>query len=255
MNWPSSAATSPGRFGSRRLMARVRKTEGTDFSGKPYLFTEIEIGRKGVALRYSLPPGHSRQARHLHSCLLLLRVLSLVPGLELGAAGACNLLLPALEFSSFASGADYSLLHSKFDSLLHEAEELRHRNRELQHSSEEEAAISVERERRISALSGRVARLESLSDAALSELILDWISSHHGSFSLIHFSQQNRVPPSRAEEGLESILKSGIIRMVGGRLHVQRQEDGHLFEIALNGLQGRLNRAISGLRGRAPPKK
>ena len=225
----------------------VRKIEGVDLLGKPHLFTEVEIRRGAVSLRYSCPEGQSPQARRLQSCILLLRVLSLIPKLEVDAAGFGQALLPSLEFASSTAGDGFSALHRKFTVLGQEASSLRQRNSALTRSCEEEASSALERERRIAALEARVASLTSVSDPALSDLLLDWLSSHRGSFSAAAFSQQHKIPPSRAEQGLELLLKAGTIRQAGARFAAQKQTPHEVFEIAKGGIAGAAS-ALSRLR-------
>ncbi len=223
---------------SSRQGAMVRKIEGIDLLGKPHLFTEVEIRRGAVSLRYSCPDGQSPQVRRLQACVLLLRVLSLVPRLEIDAAGLGQALLPSLELASSTAGGGFSALHRKFAVLGQEASTLRQRNSALTRSCEEGESSALERQRRMAALEARVASLEAVSDSALSELLLDWLSSHRGSFSAAAFSQQHKIPPSRAEQGLERLLKSGSIRQAGARFAAQKQPQRQVFEIAKGGLAG-----------------
>lgn len=236
------------RVSSSARSSLVRKIEGTDFFGNPYLFTEVEIRRTELRLRYSVPPDQDASLRHLRACTLMLRVLGMVPQAKLNAQDACETLLPALESGSQTCNTGYSVLSKKFTSLQKESAALRKENARLRRTCEEEAALSIEREGQISALSSRISKLEAVSDGALSELLLEWLSSHRGLFSAALFSRQTGVSPSRAEEGLEQLLKSGAIRQVEGRLVFQKTAKGQEFELQKTGVGRSLLSAISNLK-------
>jgi len=242
------------RVSSTKRLVLVRKIEGTDFKGNPHLFTEVEIHKDAVVLRYSLPADHDPRIRHLQSCILLLRVLSLVPNLETGAQGISGVILPALESGSLACNSSYSLLSKKLSDSQHEGGKLQQENRRLRHTCEDEAALAVERERQISVLSERVAFLESVSDAALEELLLDWISSHRGSFSSPLFSKQAGVASARAEEGVELLLKSGALKRIGGKFVSHQPAQRQIFELQKAGIGKSISSLFSKI-GAFGPKK
>jgi len=240
------------RVSSSHRSSLVRKIEGTDLFGKPYLFTEVEISKKEVRLRYSIPGGQDPALRHLHACTLMARVLSIVPGLELCAKDACGTMLSALESSSGACTSSYSELSKKSSDLQKEAAALRVENMRLRRTCEEEAALSIEREGQISTMASRVSKLEAVSDLALAELLLEWLSSHRGSFSTAFFSKQSGVSAARAEEGLEQLLKSGAIKRVGGRLVPQKAAKSQEFELQQAGIGRSLSPLLARFRiGRA----
>ncbi len=212
-----------------RLLAK--KIESRSLLGAPYLFIELEIRGGTLFLRYSVPDEGATEQRRLKACILLLRVLSIFPGAKIDAAGASLALLPALESSILASDEDYASIFSKLRRAQTSQDEIAERNRKLLRVCEEEAALSIERERQINALSKRVAKLEAVSDKALEELILEWLDSHQGSFSPTTFSHQHQIPPSRAEEGLEMLLKSGAVRKVGNGFQNQKSTPAQVFEV------------------------
>jgi hypothetical protein len=219
----------------------VRKIDGLDLRGRPHLFTEVEISGSELLLRYSVPDEEKAEQRRLDACILLLRILSILPGIKMDAAGASLTVLPALESSLLASEADYATLFAKLRRSQSLENELAARNRKLLRACEEEAARSIERERQIAALSRRLSKLEAVSDQVLLELLLEWLDAHKGAFSANAFSHQHNIPSSRAEEGMELLLKSGAVEKVGGAMRHKRPLPSHLFEIN----KSRIRRVVS----------
>lgn len=210
----------------------VRKNQGVDFAGKPHLFFEIELGRSGAALRYSVAGSSDERLRRLHATTLFLRVLSLFPGdFQADAAELSSLALPPLEASAQVADNGYEMLAKRHADLKDDFSELSMKSRRLANVAEEGARSSIELERQIAALSGRIRSLEAVSDQALHEMVVEWLSSHRGSFDAASFSKANGISPQRAEEGLEMLVKSGAARKVEGGYSAKKQEGRGVFEL------------------------
>jgi len=197
-------------------LVRLRKVQSTDILGRPHLFVEIEISKDGATLRYSCPPESDAGVRRMQACLLLMQLLYLLPGVLLEAKSVSELALPSLEMAGRTAGEPYeSLLKSKND-LQDELSEASLQNRRLLRAAEESAAECAALRKQANSLAERVAQLERVPDAALDEMMLDWLSSHRGAMNMTLFSRANNVPVARCEERLAALLKRGAIRKTAG---------------------------------------
>lgn len=237
----------------------IRKTQSAGMAGRPHLFCEITLGKKECALRWSVPRESDEGIRQLQSSLLLLRALSILPSAQADAPQLASLLLPPLEAASRISTADYELLSKKCEDFRRQHGELSSKNARLSSSSEESAALLLEQSRTIAALESRIKKLEAVSDPALRELVLEWVSSHRGSFNAAAFSAANNIAPSRAEEGLETLLQSGALRRIGGSFLASGQETRGQYAQQKQGLFASLGnhakKITSGARLALPSKK
>ncbi len=212
--------------------AVLRKAESTDLYGRPHMFFEIRFNRNKAELCYSVPRECDAQARRLHAALLFLRTLSLIPGAQANLASLCAIVLPSLERAELANSLPYELIskkHSDCESQLFETE---FKFRRLAKAFEESTRRFAELERQNAFLRTRISKLEAVPDNALCESILDWLSAHRGTFSASHFSKENSIPPSRCEEGLGILLKSGAIRRANGRYSEESAPEHEHFTIA-----------------------
>ncbi|MDO8554769.1 MAG: hypothetical protein Q7S22_08220 [Candidatus Micrarchaeota archaeon] len=91
-------------------------------------------------------------------------------------------------------------------------DDLKKRYEDLVRSSEENARILLECERRRDELRLRVEELGKLSDESLIQEVYQWIKIHGGSIDTTEFCKAYGIPPKRAEEGLEILIKTGFIR-------------------------------------------
>lgn len=232
-----SVSVSPGA-------AVIKKAQSTNMAGQPHLFCEITLAKNGVRLKYSVPAGADAELRRLQASVLFFRVASLVPGMEMGAQQLSSLLLPALEASSKLATVDYELLSRQRHDSRREASELSARNLRLAAANEESASAILELEQQASALQARIKKLETVSDAALREMALDWVSSHHGAFNASAFSQANGIPAARAEEGLEMLLQSGALRKIGGAFSIERPESRGTYCLREKGMASSVKEAL-----------
>ena len=194
----------------------LKKVQSTGLSGKPHLFVEMRLRKDAVALRYSCPKGVDPQIRRMHSTLMLLRVLRLLPGIRVEMQSLSEFLLPPFELAAQVASQPYEALHKKWSDLTIDAAELFSKNKRLMASAEELAGSALEMEAENAALHERISKLESVSDTALCERVLEWLKLHRGAFNVAQFSSASGIQPARAEEGLEMLLKDGMIRKING---------------------------------------
>ena len=262
-SWPPGISALSGLgFDSvsvSRAVVLIKKTQSAGMTGRPHLFCEISLGKTSCTLSYSVPKESYASLRRLQASLLLLRVLSLLPHAEISAQELAQLLIPPLESAAAIASFDYELLSKKHGDLRRHASELSSKNSRLSASSEESAALILEQSRTIAALGARIKKLETVSDSALAELVMEWVSSHRGSFNSTAFASANWVSASRAEEGLERLLQSGELRKIGGSFSPQAQGSRAQYVRQEKGLLARIGeragRFASGAHLPLPSKK
>ena len=234
-SWPPDLSALSGlgfdSVSTSKSCIRIKKSQSTDMAGRPHLFCEIELGKNYALLRYSSASESDSRMRQMNAATLFLRVLSLVPALQISAQDFASLVLPALETSSKVASASYEALSKKCDDLRREASELASKNAKLSASSEETASAMLGLERTIAASTARIKKLEAVSDQSLREAVLEWLGSHRGGFSAAAFSTATSIPLARAEEGLEMLLKSGAIRRIGTSFSVEQQESRGAYQL------------------------
>ncbi|MCX8174676.1 MAG: hypothetical protein N3E51_00520 [Candidatus Micrarchaeota archaeon] len=238
------AALGFDRVAASKSEVLLNKTYGTDLSGKSKLFIEVRLSKNKARLRFSCPAGAHPQLRRMQAAILFLRILSLIEGAWLEREFFQKLALPALETAEKTAQAPYELLAKRAKDLEEEASALSLRNRRLISASEEAESQIAALENRIAILEERLARLSSISDESLRELLLEWICSHKGSFNIAAFSKTYNLPPSRCEEGLEMLLMEGSIRKIEGKLFPSKSSPQRLFSTHAEGAGG-FSKALS----------
>jgi hypothetical protein len=243
--WPPDfSSLSPLGFDSvsvSRRGALARRVQGTDISGRPFLFVELQAERDRLVLRYSCPAGFDERIRRLNACLMLLYVLQAQPEIRPDPPALAALISPSLESASQVASSQYEQLFKKCADLLSERAELSSQNSRLLRASEEAASNCLALEQALSRLQSRIAALEAVPDAALRELLLEWLSTHRGTFDAPACSRSLGIPAARCEEGLEMLLKSGAIRKTGAHAYAARQgEKPRQFELVSGRMAGLL---------------
>jgi len=194
---------------------RLRKEWGGP-PGKPQLFTEIHLAKNRATISYACPEGSDPELRRLSSTLILLRALLAAGEAKASIRETCLLLLPPLENAERVANEPYERLCHRCAELESENRQLSFRVPRIAAAAEACARREIGLERQNAALLARIAKLEALSDDALSELVLEWISAHRGRFSVTGFSRENRVPPARCEECLARLIAHGALVKAGG---------------------------------------
>ena len=233
-SWPPDLSALSGlgfeSVSTSKSKIEIKKSQSTDMAGRPHLFCEIELEKNCARLRYSTPEGSDPKIRQMQSATLFLRVLSLIPSLQISAQDFAAFSLPALETSSKVATTGYDALSKKCSDLRREASDSFSKSARLSASSEEAASTILGLERQLAASEARIKKLESVSDTALRESVLEWIGSHHGIFNAAAFSSATLIPPARAEEGLEMLLKSGSLRRIGSSFSTEQSESRGVYQ-------------------------
>ncbi|MBN2478584.1 hypothetical protein JXB01_04820 [Candidatus Micrarchaeota archaeon] len=196
----------------KNALALVKDT-GKDLEGKPHKDYEILLEKNKVIFKYSVMTPSEELRRRLEVLPVFLSVLTIINSSYIID------LLPVYEemdkaikdMTSLVSreGIDYT---AEISSLKIKNDSLKRKYDELVSSSEENARILLECERRRDDLNRRVDSLEGMSDELLKEKLFKWIKIHNGTVSIDDFSSANKISPSRTEEGLNLLIREGYIK-------------------------------------------
>jgi len=211
-------ATLMGNLGFTRISysketLTIEKMKGFDLKGQPQLDYSILFGPSNIELGYNVPPKKNPRARLMEVMPVFLNVLQLAEDyydikpsaiyFEINTVLSEMLKLTskdAIDFSTELSEIQgkYKSLEAKYSDLLR--------------SSEENARILLECERKRDELSKRIEQLEKVSDEALKEMLYDWIKLHGGTINIAEFAKLQRMSVSRVEEGLNMLITEGYIK-------------------------------------------
>ncbi len=192
----------------------LEKTETEDLEGKPHHFYRAVFQPEKLSFTYSI--GANRAVRRLEALSALLNMLKLaedsysVEASQLHAPleAALREVLSLSDAASYSSAEQLAELQDRYSSL-------EKKYKDLVVSSEQNARILLECEKKRDEYHGRIRQLEGMSDQVLRQEIFKWLKTHAGEISVSEFSKSYSVPTSRVEEGLEQLLKSGYIRKKG----------------------------------------
>lgn len=191
----------------------VEKLRGRDLQGKPFLEYCIEFTSGKISFRYAVPPEKNKTARLVELLPIFLNVLRLS---EEYYAVKPSSIFPQLnivlnELSSMV-GRDMTELSVELSELKKKHAELSAKYDDLVSSSEKNARMLLECERKRDEVQKRLKSLESMSNEILKEELYEWIQVHGGNINIKEFSKSNMVPPQRVEEGLNMLIRDGYIK-------------------------------------------
>ncbi len=191
----------------------VEKIKGTDLQGKPYLEYRVEFRQDSVVFLYSFSAKRSRIARLLDLMPTFLNILQVAEDYydvrPTGIFTHINALLSetskiidrdALEFSTQLSElqARYNDMSTKYDDLVR--------------SGEANTRLLLECERKRDEVQKKLAQLSGMGDDLLKETLYNWIKLHGGTIDVREFAKAHSVAVTRAEDGLNMLIKEGYIR-------------------------------------------
>lgn len=191
----------------------VEKIKGHDLRGNPFLEYRMVFSPDSIVFEYSIPANKNRRVRLLELVPTLLSVLQVaeeyytfVPSEVYGHINSVvKDLLKVVDKEAAESSAALSDLESRYV-------DLNRRYEELVRSSESNARILLECERRRDELAKRVEHLTNVSDDSLKETLYNWIKIHGGTINVPEFSKSNGISISRVEEGLNFLISDGFIK-------------------------------------------
>jgi hypothetical protein len=191
----------------------VERVESEDLSGAPYLFYKIELSPDSILIRYVLPSPQRRLLRGLEMGLLSLNVFRIISThYAVTVSSVYPFYYSLLGSLSDALGKQKLEAVSELNALKTRYISLEKKYRDLVRSSEQNARILVEAERKNEELAGRIARMEGLNDEILQERLFEWIRTHDGEINIYEFGKINSIPIGRVEQGLNLLIKQGYIK-------------------------------------------
>jgi hypothetical protein len=191
----------------------VEKIKGADLQGRPYLEYRIEFKPESVIFIYSFSAKHSKIARLLDLMPTFLNILQVAEDYydvkPTSIFSNINALLgetskiidrDALEFSTQLSELQtrYNDINSKYDDVVRSGEAI--------------TRLLLECERKRDELQKKLNKLSGMGDDLLKESLYNWVKVHGGTIDVREFSKANSVAITRAEEGLNMLIKEGYIR-------------------------------------------
>jgi len=191
----------------------VEKVLGEDLKGKPNLDYRIVFYESSINFIYGVPPSVSRRARMLGLMPLLLNVLNLSEDYyDMKPSAIFSPIKELLVDLSKVVDKDSVELSAELEDLKAKFNSMNARYNDLVGSSEENARILLECERRRDELRNLVEKLRALSDDRLREELYLWLRMHSGSIDVREFGKVHSVSPGRVEEGLDMLIKEGFIK-------------------------------------------
>ena len=191
----------------------VEKAAGEGLQGKTTLDYRIIFGKDKIEMTYSLPEKAGKRDRALRMLILLMNSLVIVDEYyDLKAGSLFKQINDTLSDLSKVVNRDAIDLSSELEGLKVKYDDQSKRYSELVTSSEENARILLECERRRDELDVRVRALEKLGDESLKEELYKWIRMHGGSIDLAEFCKSYSLPMRRGEEGLEMLIRDGYLK-------------------------------------------
>jgi hypothetical protein len=182
------------------------------------MYILLNFTTEGLEVVYSIPPEVANpRMRMLEVMRSLFTTVSLLEAKGIFHPDREDLYSRTVEafdvVSSFAD-TDMLQLRYRFDCLLAEKSNLRTELRVLKNEKEGLNHQLVELEKRNEFLEDRVKRLESLTDTELDREIIRWVEDHSGRLQEDRFCESFGISGQRLEERLDSLSKSGVIRIV-----------------------------------------
>ncbi len=194
----------------------VQKTLGKTLEGKEELDYSIEFSDSKIIFSYSLFSKKQERSRRIDALSTFLNVLSLSADFyNLNPEPIIKTLTDLLKDMSKIMDKEGINLTQKTDELTRKNNQLKSKYDDLVISSEENARLLLEAERRNDELSKRLNKLEGMSDQSLKEELFKWVKIHGGYLDVSGFSRTYKVPSKRIEEGLNLLIKEGYIRKKG----------------------------------------
>lgn len=189
----------------------LEKIETSDLSGKSHHFYRATLYPDRLVFTYSL--GLNKKKRELEALHTLLNLIKVASGAyEIDASELCAPLeehlkdeLALADSEQYATAQQLAENRERYGSL-------EKKYKDLVLSSEQNARILLECEKKRDDYYQRIRQLEGISDETLRQEVFKWLKTHAGEISISQFAKAFNIPAARVEEGLEYLLKNGFIR-------------------------------------------
>ncbi|MBU0586240.1 hypothetical protein KJ780_01895 [Candidatus Micrarchaeota archaeon] len=198
---------------STKTQLTVERVESAGLKGKVHHFYCVTFKPDSVSITYS--PGQNKLARKLEAFTNLLNALRLAgSAFEVKAENFHQALLPLLsdlhgtvDSQSFATTQQFMDLSKKHESL-------ERKYKDLALSSETNARILIECEKKRDEYRQKINELEGMSNEILRQELFTWLKTHDGEIDIRGFAKSFKIPTKRVEDGLEYLLKHGYLRQI-----------------------------------------
>jgi hypothetical protein len=191
----------------------VERITGEDLKGKPNLDYKAIFLDDSIEFIYGIPPKVSKRTRQLELLPLFLDILALCEDFyDIKISMVFSQIQELFADMRKVVGKDAIELSAELEDLRSRYDSLNSRYKDLVGSSEANARILLECERRRDELMNLVNKLRAMSDERLQEEIYIWLKMHNGNIDLHEFGSAHDLAPSRVEEGLDMLIKQGFIK-------------------------------------------
>lgn len=194
----------------------LEKALGKDLQGSNYMDYKIVFEEKGITFFYTIISQRDKRSRILESLSTFLNLLILSNPFytidPLPIYESMRSVIEEMENIIDKDGINYTM---EIDDLRQKCDSLKKRYDDLVLSSEENARILLETERRRSELQKRTESLEGMSNETLKEELFEWVKLHHGQMDVYEFAKKYGITSKRVEEGLNMLIREGYILMKG----------------------------------------
>ncbi len=214
----NSLARLMGELGFSKIsynkdLLTVEKIRGHDLRGRPFLEYRMLFKPDSIEFTYNVPPKKNKRLMFLELLPTFLSVLQVAEDYyQMPPSEVYGHINDVVKDLLKMVNKDSAELSTSLTDIETKHGELSTKYDDLVRSSEANAKLLMECERRRDELAKRVERLTKMSDDSLRESLYDWIKIHSGTIDVTEFSKTNAVSVSRVEEGLNSLIAEGFIR-------------------------------------------
>jgi predicted RNase H-like nuclease (RuvC/YqgF family) len=191
----------------------IEKTKGSDLRGIPYLEYRVEFGSDSINFVYSVSAKRNKMARLMNLMPTFLNLLQVAEDYyDIQPTQMFSHINPVLAEVTKMLDRDVVEFSTQLSELQEKYGNLNRKYEDLVRSSEANTRILLECERKRDEQAKKLAQLSGMSDDLLKESLYEWLKVHGGSIDIREFSKANSVAISRAEEGLDLLIREGYIR-------------------------------------------
>ncbi len=186
--------------------------ESRNIRKQPYLFSIIYLEKDKIRFLYTIPPKISPKKRRLEVLSYFLNMMSyLGDAYQVPLRELYLLLQEAIREMSEYVSLDYEQMYSMHDALKAQIEQLKREIETLRESNNTLARQNYELKMKLDELQVKYDKLKGLSDEALKNKIMEWISEHNGEIDIMEFSKLYNIHPTRVEEMLNLLVEAGFL--------------------------------------------
>jgi hypothetical protein len=198
---------------SKDIMS-IKIVERETIKGSAYLYITITFDPGELRAEYNIPKEYSKPLREFEVATLMLRILLVTQAYKIKPEKVYNIIFSVFSTVHDILTTDYTELKSKHDTLTEEYIKLKHRYKETEKINEKINKTMLEIEKNNQMLTEKVKTLESISNETLQEIIVDWLKTNRGIMQVSEFAKEHDLAPARVEQGLDMLMKKGIIEKV-----------------------------------------